>query len=265
MGSPFDLFGEISHQSSPLVTDVQARNRQILKSAMESAGFKSLSTEWWHFTMKNEPHKNEYFDFPVDRPAKADAATVSELERVSNGSPKMITAFPCGGKTTAVVRAYEKSPDGWTLKFETNGFFGKSGVLDDKREGDGATPSGVYSFGDAFGVSDDPGSLTPYTKAERYDVWVDDPNSKRYNTWASDLDPGKDWKSAERITAYPGQYKYAIAINYNTPNPIPGKGSAIFLHCSAERPTAGCVSVPESAMIYLLSFIDPKTYIYIKK
>ncbi|MDR3281342.1 MAG: L,D-transpeptidase family protein [Synergistaceae bacterium] len=269
MGSPFDYFGDISHMSSPLVSGAQAENRKILKSAMERAGFKALRTEWWHFTMKNEPYKNTHFDFPVDYPQASDGAAASELDRVSGGAAKIMTAFPASGqnatdKTAAIIRVYEKTEIGWILKFETKGFFGKSGVRDDKREGDGATPSGVYSFGRAFGVAEDPGARAPYTRASDGDVWVDDPNSRFYNTWQSDNNPDKDWKSAERITKYPEQYKYAIAINYNSENPIPGRGSAIFLHCSTGGPTAGCVSVPEADMIYLLSFIDGGTKIFIK-
>ena len=36
-----------------------------LCDAMEKHGFEVLSTEWWHFTLKNEPYPNTYFDFPV--------------------------------------------------------------------------------------------------------------------------------------------------------------------------------------------------------
>jgi D-alanyl-D-alanine dipeptidase len=65
MGSPFDFFGPISHPSSKLVTPEQRNNRGILRDAMESSGFKPLSTEWWHFTLKDEPYPDTYFDFLV--------------------------------------------------------------------------------------------------------------------------------------------------------------------------------------------------------
>ena len=65
MGSPFDFFGEISHHGTKHISDEQKRNRLILKNAMEKAGFKPYSAEWWHYTLINEPYPNTYFDFPV--------------------------------------------------------------------------------------------------------------------------------------------------------------------------------------------------------
>jgi D-alanyl-D-alanine dipeptidase len=65
MGSPFDFFGQISAPDSALVTPEQRKNRDILRNAMLSNGYKPLSTEWWHFTLKKEPYPGTYFDFPV--------------------------------------------------------------------------------------------------------------------------------------------------------------------------------------------------------
>jgi D-alanyl-D-alanine dipeptidase/L,D-peptidoglycan transpeptidase YkuD (ErfK/YbiS/YcfS/YnhG family) len=264
MGSPFDFFGEISHSESKLVTDEQSAHRKILRDAMVRAGFAPLRTEWWHFTLKNEPYPKTYFDFPVALPQAVDGGTRAMLESVSRGADKVITVSTSEeGGNAAVIRAYTKAGTGWTQRFETAGYVGKNGVADDKREGDGKTPSGVYTFGRAFGTADDPGSITPYTKVTENDVWVDDPNSARYNQWTGKNAPGADWASAEHLIKYPEAYKYAIAINYNTNPIIPGMGSAIFLHCSTDSPTTGCVSAPEAAMIFFLSFIDGETRITI--
>ncbi len=65
MGGPFDFFGELSHPDYPGVTPEQHANRLLLRQAMLNRGFKPLSTEWWHFTLVNEPYPNTYFDFPV--------------------------------------------------------------------------------------------------------------------------------------------------------------------------------------------------------
>ena len=187
------------------------------------------------------------------------------LDRVSGGSGRVITASPGKAKNRAVVRAYEKTDGVWELRFTADGFFGKNGVKADKREGDGATPSGVYTFVRAFGVADDPGSNLPYTKVTDLDVWVDDPKSKHYNQWASKNTPDADWKSAEQLIKYPKAYKYALTLNYNTDPIVPGKGSAIFFHCSTGNPTAGCISVPEEAMIFFLGFADEETRIAISE
>ena len=78
MGGTFDWFGPESHPNyggNPLtgeytgaekLSEEQFRNRMILRQAMTSHGFKALPTEWWHFTLNNEPFPNTYFNFPVE-------------------------------------------------------------------------------------------------------------------------------------------------------------------------------------------------------
>ena len=65
MGSPFDLFSEVSHPDSRAVTDEQYRNRMFLQSVMTRNGFQPIDCEWWHFSLKNEPYPETYFEFPV--------------------------------------------------------------------------------------------------------------------------------------------------------------------------------------------------------
>ena len=64
-GGPFDFFGEISHPDYSGITPEQHENRMLLREAMLAHDFKPLSTEWWHFTLKDEPYPDTYFDFPV--------------------------------------------------------------------------------------------------------------------------------------------------------------------------------------------------------
>jgi D-alanyl-D-alanine dipeptidase len=84
MGGTFDWFGEESHpdfcgdpetgvytgdnSASPVgrsITEEQFQNRMILRDAMLRHGFKPIDTEWWHFTLKDEPFTDTYFTFPV--------------------------------------------------------------------------------------------------------------------------------------------------------------------------------------------------------
>ena len=65
MGSPFDLFGEISHPDYRGITEEQYENRMLLQRAMIRGGFVPLPCEWWHFTLKDEPYPDTYFEFPV--------------------------------------------------------------------------------------------------------------------------------------------------------------------------------------------------------
>ena len=66
MGGTFDLFSEISHRNYDKLTKQQKRNRKILSDAMTKAGFAGIRTEWWHFTLKDEPYKDIYFNFDVE-------------------------------------------------------------------------------------------------------------------------------------------------------------------------------------------------------
>lgn len=66
MGSLFDFFGEISHPSYRRITIDQYNNRKMLQYFMVKNGFEPLDTEWWHFTLKNEPYPDTYFDYDVE-------------------------------------------------------------------------------------------------------------------------------------------------------------------------------------------------------
>ena len=65
MGSPFDLFSEVSHPDSRSVTEEQYNNRMLLQHVMARNGFVPIDCEWWHFALKNEPYPDTYFNFPV--------------------------------------------------------------------------------------------------------------------------------------------------------------------------------------------------------
>ena len=65
MGSPFDLFSQVSHPDYRGVTQEQYDNRMLLQQAMVRGGFVPLDCEWWHFTLANEPYPDTYFEFPV--------------------------------------------------------------------------------------------------------------------------------------------------------------------------------------------------------
>ena len=65
MGGPFDWFGELSHPDYAEITDEQMSNRMLLRETMLRYGFAPLESEWWHFTLKDEPYPDTYFDFPI--------------------------------------------------------------------------------------------------------------------------------------------------------------------------------------------------------
>ena len=65
MGSPFDMFSEVSHPDYKGITEEQYNNRMILRNCMMRNGFEPIDCEWWHFTLKDEPYPDTYFEFPV--------------------------------------------------------------------------------------------------------------------------------------------------------------------------------------------------------
>jgi zinc D-Ala-D-Ala dipeptidase len=65
MGGDFDLMDAVSHHGAIGVPQVEARNRQTLCSIMEACGFVAYECEWWHYTLKNEPYPDSYFNFPI--------------------------------------------------------------------------------------------------------------------------------------------------------------------------------------------------------
>ncbi|MER7175472.1 D-Ala-D-Ala dipeptidase VanX [Streptomyces mesophilus] len=65
MGGGHDLMDSISHHGAEGVKQFEARNRHLLHSVMEGSGFSAYDCEWWHYTLKDEPYPDTYFDFPI--------------------------------------------------------------------------------------------------------------------------------------------------------------------------------------------------------
>ena len=58
------------------------------------------------------------------------------------------------------------------------------------------------------------------------------------------------------------KYDLVMIIDYNLRNPIPFKGSAIFVHLTKNyKPTAGCIALKENDMLVLLKIVTKKTKI----
>jgi len=66
MGTAYDCFSPLAATDSPAVSATARRNRDRLRAAMSAGGFRNYTQEWWHFTLRDEPHPRTYFDFPVE-------------------------------------------------------------------------------------------------------------------------------------------------------------------------------------------------------
>lgn len=65
MGTEFDFFDLLSWPSATGVNASQRANRLLLRSVMTQAGFAGVEEEWWHFTLRDEPYPDRYFDFAI--------------------------------------------------------------------------------------------------------------------------------------------------------------------------------------------------------
>ena len=65
MGTPFDFFSPKSWTADASIGPEARANRTLLATAMRRRGFRGYDKEWWHFTLRDEPFPETYFDFPV--------------------------------------------------------------------------------------------------------------------------------------------------------------------------------------------------------
>ena len=143
---------------------------------------------------------------------------------------------------------------------------GKGGIRHDKREGDGATPAGVHRI---TGILFRPDRIPAWEMSSGLPVrpfhcWSDDPLDPLYN----DLIEGHHGHvfSHERLFRPDPLYDIVLLTDYNRPHPVPGKGSAIFVHIwkSPRFPTAGCVAFARSDLIWIANRLTKDTRLIVK-
>ncbi|WP_157060913.1 L,D-transpeptidase family protein, partial [Liquorilactobacillus uvarum] len=168
------------------------------------------------------------------------------------------TVVTVASGSKASVYLYSKDKNGiWYRSLSTSGFVGSSGV-GKASEGSSTTPIGAYSLGMAFGTHASVNTSLAYRQIDSKSYWIEDVDDSDYNTWQE-----RSWANSknEHLADYPTQYEYAIVINYNTSQRTKGAGSGFFLHVANGRATAGCVSVPRSVILQLLSTLKSGAYI----
>ncbi|ACK82719.1 L,D-transpeptidase family protein [Methylorubrum extorquens] len=139
---------------------------------------------------------------------------------------------------------------------------GRSGITTQKREGDGASPRGIFRLRGGFYRPDRflvrPVSALPLRATRRDDGWCDAPQDRRYNR---PIRLPSTAASAEQLWRDDGLYDLVIDLDYNRGPIRPGRGSAIFLHIarSGYRPTEGCVALKPADLLRLLRRLGPGT------
>lgn len=141
---------------------------------------------------------------------------------------------------------------------------GRGGFTQDKREGDGATPVGVWRLVAGFYRADrvfPPDTPVPLRPTGPRDLWSDDPGAAAYNH----LVRAPYASSHERMARGDGLYDIVLVTDWNWPAAQPGRGSAIFVHVwrGPRQPTAGCLAFREDHLRWILARWRPAARIFV--
>ena len=141
---------------------------------------------------------------------------------------------------------------------------GRGGIRADKREGDGATPTGRWRIEGGYYRADrmvPPRSVIPLVPSGPRDGWSDDPADPAYNG------PVRlpHAFSHERIRRGDTLYDLVLVLDHNRHPPEPGAGSAIFVHCwrGPRYPTAGCLAFARPYLLWIVENWTPSSRVVV--
>jgi len=135
---------------------------------------------------------------------------------------------------------------------------GRGGVRSDKTEGDGATPVGRFALRRVLWRADrlpPPNTTLPAAPLARDQGWCDDPGDPAYNRPVRLPFAG----GHEVLWRDDSLYDVIVVLGHNDSPPVPGKGSAIFLHVAAPdyAPTEGCIALALDDLLEVLALCMP--------
>ncbi|MBI1405032.1 MAG: L,D-transpeptidase family protein [Caulobacter sp.] len=145
---------------------------------------------------------------------------------------------------------------------------GKGGVVAaaDKREGDGASPAGVWPIRRLLYRPDKappPRTGLPTHAIQPDEGWCDAPDHAAYNQRVRlPFDA-----SHERLWRDDDLYDLVLVLGHNDDPVVPGAGSAIFLHLTRpdHGPTEGCVALDRPDLLTLLARARPGDAVEIRR
>lgn len=176
----------------------------------------------------------------------------------AKNSSQIVTVVSTGGSYGELVFWEKDGIGNWNEIDRVAARLGQNGLKSASQvyEMDKCTPTGIYTLTEAFGINSNPGSGITYRQLDGTEYWVDDENSQYYNTMQFG-EPNGRWASAEKLIDYTGYYNYSLVIDYNRWPVVPGKSSAIFIHCDMGIYTYGCVAIPQKNLVNILKRLDP--------
>ncbi|NIZ07436.1 L,D-transpeptidase [Pseudoalteromonas sp. HF66] len=177
----------------------------------------------------------------------------------------------------ATLYRYEKDAGKWQQQGEQHAVvLGRTGLAwgvglhpaqpgQQKQEGDGKAPAGIFELGTAFGYLDSLQTNLSYQAMTANDYCIDVKGSPFYNQLVDKAQVGEDavkdsseWMRRD-IYSQDNLYKKGIVVKHN-PSNINGAGSCIFMHLwrAPSKPTAGCTAMTERNMDALLAWLDER-------
>ncbi|MGH1355855.1 MAG: L,D-transpeptidase family protein [Thalassovita sp.] len=140
---------------------------------------------------------------------------------------------------------------------------GRAGLTHNKKEGDGATPRSTLRIADIYYRPDRITAPTRWAKPiGPRDLWSDASDDPAYNTHVQ----SPYAHSHEHMRRADPMYDLILVTDWNSPNAIPDKGSAIFLHQwrGPGRPTAGCVAFSRAHLRFIAENLRPTSRLIIR-
>jgi L,D-peptidoglycan transpeptidase YkuD (ErfK/YbiS/YcfS/YnhG family) len=142
---------------------------------------------------------------------------------------------------------------------------GRGGIVaaGQKREGDGATPTGVHRIVGMLYRPDRMARPTDWAlPIGPMDLWSDDPADEDYNLMVR----APHRFSHEKLRRADPLYDLVILTDWNWPHAEPGRGSAIFLHRWRRPgyPTAGCVAIDPRDLLWIAQRITNQTRLVVR-
>jgi len=209
------------------------------------------------------------------------AAAATVATSLHDARQLLVVTTPSWDTPSGRLQAYQRSERGWepqgaafTVALGRDGSAWGIGLHPaqaegpQKHEGDGRSPAGVFTLGEAFGYAAHIDSRMPYRPMLESNYCMDVPGSPLYNRI---VDAGVVGSEAVEGSSEPmrldlhndgdRRYREGFVIQHN-PRAQPGQGSCIFAHLwrQAGEATAGCTAMQPEHMGTLLAWLDPAAH-----
>lgn len=140
---------------------------------------------------------------------------------------------------------------------------GRGGIVNRKREGDGGTPAGVHRIVGMLYRPDRMARPTDWAlPIGPGDLWSDDVRDEDYNQMVRAPHPF----SHEALRRADPLYDLVLITDWNWPQAVPGRGSAIFMHRWRRpgAPTAGCVALAPLDLLWIARRLRPQSRLIVR-